>query len=154
MPIYDLGSGNSDFKHRDIKPGNIMKSSQESVAGLQRSISNLSDIESTGTSSFSNGPISGLFQVGGKPAATPTLTGTIDFASIQKGKRLLTTASSVTASADYLASTYKMIDFGTAVAVHEAGDIEPAETMRTVTEMAFAGYATSYHVHCHNLECD
>jgi hypothetical protein len=121
-----------------------MKLGQETAAGLQRSISNLSDTDSTATSSFANGPLSRLF--GSKPAVNPTLTGTIEFATIRTSpalprndRRVTTTASSPTATVDYLASSYKMIDLGTAVAVHEEEDMIPAETMKTVTEMAFAG---------------
>jgi serine/threonine protein kinase len=130
----------SGLDHRDIKPGNIMKSCQETAASLQRSMSNLSDFESTASSSFSNGSFSRLF--GRKPAVNPTLTGTIEFASFQKSRRLSIAANSLTASVDYLASSYKMIDFGTAVAIHEAEDIIPSENMKTVTEMAFAGCET------------
>ncbi len=122
-----------------------MKLGQETATGLQKTVSNLSDIESTATtSSFANGPLSRLF--GSKPAVTPTLTGTIEFATIRTSpalprndRRVTTTASSPTATVDYLASSYKMIDLGTAVAVHEEEDMIPAETMKTVTEMAFAG---------------
>jgi uncharacterized membrane protein len=77
------------------------------------------------------------------------LTGSLEFAnsftlrSSNKrnsiGSTMTQTATSPTASVDYLESAYKMIDLGTAVAIHEENIDSQQATLKTVTEMAFAG---------------
>jgi hypothetical protein len=80
-----------------------------------------------------------------KQTGNTSLTGSFQFESIlasdaqTKPDRKVGAPKSVTATADYLASAYKLIDLGTAVAVHEVEEYERAETLKTVTEMAFAG---------------
>ncbi len=118
-----------------------MKLGQETAsANLQRSISNLSDPETT--ISLSNGPLSKLF--GGKQTINSTLTGSIEFVNspILRSSTIrqsIASSPTVTASVDYLEKAYKLIDLGTAVAVHEEADSQLADTMKTVTEIAFAG---------------
>jgi hypothetical protein len=129
----------SFVKLRDIKPGNIMKLGQETVSAssnMQRSVSNMSD----STFSFANGSFTN--RLGGQTTVNSTLTGSIEFVNssvLRNPNRRISIASSPTASVDYLESSYKLIDLGTAVAIHEEEDTQPAETMKTVTEMAFAG---------------
>ncbi len=116
-----------------------MKLGQETVSAssnMQRSVSNMSD----STFSFANGSFTN--RLGGKTTVNSTLTGSIEFVNssvLRNPNRRISIASSPTASVDYLESSYKLIDLGTAVAIHEDEDTQPAETMKTVTEMAFAG---------------
>ena len=68
--------------------------------------------------------------------AKETLTGSIEFLSVQKSNTITRELS----SADFAQpSSYKLIDLGTAVGVHEDEDIQKAESVMTMTEMAFAG---------------
>jgi hypothetical protein len=65
-----------------------------------------------------------------------TLTGSIEFLSMQKSNTITRELS----TADFVQpSSYKLIDLGTAVGVHEDEDIQKAESLMTMTEMAFAG---------------
>ena len=135
---------------RDIKPGNIMKLGQEApntAAALQTNVSNVSgSAYLDSTASWFKAPTSTLF--GGGTTSNAELTSAIEFASIETGsgmpksdKRATTSTptNTVGTTADYLAASYKMIDLGTAVAVHEDEENKPADAMKTVTEIAFAG---------------
>jgi hypothetical protein len=65
-----------------------------------------------------------------------TLTGSIEFLTVQKGNTITRELS----TADFVQpSSYKLIDLGTAVGVHEDEDLQGAESLMTMTEMAFAG---------------
>jgi hypothetical protein len=124
-----------------------MKLGQETVgtsASLQRSISNMS-LPCSESSLLSNESPSKLS--GSRPVVKSKVTGNIEFVSgsvmrsssmrISRGR--LGSVSSSTASVDYLESAYKLIDLGSAVAVHDEEVNHFAETMMTVSEMAFAG---------------
>ncbi len=115
-----------------------MKIGQETISAssiLQTSVSMTSFSEGMPRFKFSKN----------KPKGNTPLTGSIQFGSIptsnaqSKPDRRGSTPNTVTATADYLASAYKLIDLGTAVAVREVEEYERAETLKTVTELAFAG---------------
>ncbi len=69
-------------------------------------------------------------------SAKETLTGSIEFLNVQKGN----TTTRELSTADFnQPSSYKLIDLGTAVGVHEDEEANEAESLMTMTEMAFAG---------------
>ena len=152
------------FNNRDVKPANIMKlgpitdtSCTMTMNGNLKVGRNLNTHSPESTASFGNGSTSGrrksgnsgrrtslvetLFQKISNPeinlsCAKETLTGSIEFLNMQK-----TTMTRELSTADFVQpSSYKLIDLGTAVGVHEDEDVQKAESLMTMTEMAFAGY--------------
>ncbi len=154
------------FDNRDVKPANIMKLGQltdgtTSMTVVGKTGRSLNTFSPDATSTFGNGSakrkISGnsskesggrrgsveeiLFGKNSKSevnnkSAKETLTGSIEFLSVQKSNTLTREAS----TADFVQpNSYKLIDLGTAVGVHEDEDVEKAESLMTMTEMAFAG---------------
>ena len=71
----------------------------------------------------------------GSVVGNEILTGSMEFASPSS------TQSREMGSVDTGKSSYKLIDLGTAVGVHELEDTAAADSMMTISEMAFAGYA-------------
>jgi hypothetical protein len=99
--------------------------------------------------SFSSSISLGLSKL--KPKRDVLVSGSIELASYPNGNtqpnddKKSITRSTITSTSEYLASAYKLIDLGTAVAVHDAEECQRTDTLKTVTEMAFAGYDTNIH---------
>jgi hypothetical protein len=64
------------------------------------------------------------------------VSGSLAFVGVQNKD---VTATTMTTGSGYVDSTHKLIDLGTAVAVHDVGDEEGNDTLKTATEMEFAG---------------
>ncbi len=77
------------------------------------------------------------------PSNMGTVTGSIEFSNLQNKKSSLVVKKPDVAGK---AGTYKLIDFGSAVGIHE--DESPGndhENMMTATELEFAGYGQPFH---------
>ncbi len=74
----------------------------------------------------------------GQGAADLEVSGSLAFVGVQN-KDVTPTIMTVTTGSGYVDSTHKLIDLGTAVAVHDVGDDEANDTLKTATEMEFAG---------------
>jgi hypothetical protein len=125
-----------------------MKLGQETTSfatNTPKPMSNMKLSRSESSLSLSNESFAKFF--GSRPTVNTSLSGRIEFVngSVMRSSSMristgrFSSASSPTASVDYLESTYKLIDLGSAVAVHEEEENHFAETMMTVSEMAFAG---------------
>ena len=132
---------------RDIKPANIMKLGQGggetlATATLRRTASNVDgnkvrkQLKTTGGKGFF-----GLFtrkSDGGSETSSnmntrDQLTGTMEFVNVAN------TLSRDMGTVEYVKSSYKLIDLGTAVGIHELEDTPAGDSMMTLSEMAFAG---------------
>ena len=67
-----------------------------------------------------------------------TVTARIEFASSNETKQN-EAQTTTTSTPDYIQCTYKLIDLGTAVGVHDEEIKDQNQATRTLTEMAFAG---------------
>ena len=67
-----------------------------------------------------------------------TVTARIEF-SASKETQQKEAQTTATSTLDYIQCTYKLIDLGTAVGVHDEEIKDQNQSMRTLTEMAFAG---------------
>ncbi len=157
------------FCDRDVKPANIMKLGQATDGTTTSTMvgkagrlltTTLNTYSSEATSSVANGSTSARISVNsnhesgkrgsitemlfGKKSKSKVnisstkeiLTGSLEFHSAQKSNTITRELS----TADFVQpSSYKLIDLGTAVGIHEDEDIQEAESLMTMTEMAFAG---------------
>ena len=90
--------------------------------------------------SSAQGPVSSSVQDANKDtqpgiAATQSVTGNIEFASLNAKRSIAKPKESQGGSQ----TLYKLIDFGTAVGIHEDESMPEQESMMTFTELEFAG---------------
>lgn len=150
-------------RDRDVKPANIMKLVQASENVRTTQGGRKPSPESTATQSYRSQPTEmpkpSPFEWMGERLARllgakrgraeadqggPRLTGSLEFVGVQNGvsntRTWTSMPSTVTSTlSDYLDSSCKVIDLGTAVAVHDDVDEGLNDIIKTATEIAFAG---------------
>ena len=138
-------ASNADGRHRsskfttDSRQGDIKESRMGSVMGSKRG--NVLDTKNNMPPSLSRlssqNSLSAMPEEESTDAISSRVTGHVEFANIGRKK------SSVKAprndSAGKNQALFKLIDFGTAVGIHEDEDIPEQESMMTITELEFAG---------------